>query len=90
MAANPGGCAPSYITDHHHRRLLSGDHLHHGLLANDSLFARFCGLSRISSDRTVVNWLKQFTQTSLRALDAPQQRETLVRRACPQSCRPVA
>ena len=37
-------------------------------LANDSLFARFCGLSRIPSDRTVVNWLKQFTQTSLRAL----------------------
>jgi len=37
-------------------------------LANDSLFARFCGLSRIPSDRTVVNWLKQFTQSSLRAL----------------------
>jgi len=37
-------------------------------LANDSLFARFCGLSRIPSDRTVVNWLKQFTQCSLRAL----------------------
>jgi Transposase DDE domain group 1 len=37
-------------------------------LANDSLFARFCGLSRIPSDRTVVNWLKQFTQTSLGAL----------------------
>jgi len=37
-------------------------------LASDSLFARFCGLSRIPSDRTVVNWLKQFTQSSLRAL----------------------
>jgi Transposase DDE domain group 1 len=37
-------------------------------LANDSLFARFCGLSRVPSDRTVVNWLKQFTQTSLDAL----------------------
>ena len=37
-------------------------------LANDSLFARFCGLARIPSDRTVVNWLKQFTQPSLRAL----------------------
>jgi len=37
-------------------------------LANDPLFARFCGLTRIPSDRTVVNWLKQFTQTSLRAL----------------------
>jgi hypothetical protein len=31
-------------------------------LANDSLFARFCGLARIPSDRTVVNWLKQFPQ----------------------------
>src|SRR5271169_1717698 len=37
-------------------------------LANDPLFARFCGLTRIPSDRTVVNWLKQFTQTSLRGL----------------------
>ena len=37
-------------------------------LANDPLFARFCGLTRIPSDRTVVNWLKQFTQSSLRAL----------------------
>ena len=37
-------------------------------LANDPLFARFCGLARIPSDRTVVNWLKQFTQASLRAL----------------------
>jgi hypothetical protein len=37
-------------------------------LANDSLFARFCGLSGIPSDRTVVNGLKQFTQTSLGAL----------------------
>jgi hypothetical protein len=37
-------------------------------LANDSLFARFCGLSRIPSDRTVVNWLKQFTQTSVGTL----------------------
>ena len=31
-------------------------------LANDPLFARFRGLARIPSDRTVVNWLKQFTQ----------------------------
>jgi len=37
-------------------------------LAHDSLFARFCGLARIPSDRTIVNWLKQFTQTSLHAL----------------------
>jgi hypothetical protein len=32
------------------------------------LFARFCGLARIPSDRTVVNWLKQFTPSSVRAL----------------------
>jgi hypothetical protein len=37
-------------------------------VANDPLLARLCGLSRIPSDRTVVNWLKQFTQSSLRAL----------------------
>ncbi len=41
---------------------------HWRYLANDSLCVRFCGRSRIPSDRTVVNWLKQFTQTSLRAL----------------------
>ena len=34
-------------------------------VANDPLFARLCGLARIPSDRTVVNWLKQFTQSSL-------------------------
>src|SRR5215470_16165164 len=34
-------------------------------VTNDPLFARLCGLSRIPSDRTVVNWLKQFTQSSL-------------------------
>jgi Transposase DDE domain group 1 len=37
-------------------------------LAHDCLFVRFCGLSRLPSDRTVVNWLKQFTQASLSAL----------------------
>ena len=37
-------------------------------VTNDPLFTRLCGLSRLPSDRTVVNWLKQFTQTSLRAL----------------------
>jgi Transposase DDE domain group 1 len=37
-------------------------------VANDPLFARLCGLSRIPTDRTVVNWLKQFTQTSLHSL----------------------
>jgi Transposase DDE domain group 1 len=37
-------------------------------LAHDCLFMRFCGLTRLPSDRTVVNWLKQFTQASLGAL----------------------
>ena len=37
-------------------------------VAGDALFARLCGLARIPSERTVVNWLKQFTQASLRAL----------------------
>ena len=37
-------------------------------VAKDPLFARLCGLSRIPSDRTVANWLKQFTHSSLRAL----------------------
>ena len=37
-------------------------------LANDQLLARLCGLARIPSDRTVVNWLKQFTGHSLAAL----------------------
>jgi hypothetical protein len=37
-------------------------------VAHDPLFARLCGLTRIPSDRTVVNWLKQFTQASLGAL----------------------
>ena len=35
---------------------------------SDPLFARLCGLARIPRDRTVVNWLKQFTQSSLQAL----------------------
>src|SRR6266478_1873536 len=37
-------------------------------VAGDPLFARLCGLARIPSNRTVVNWLKQFTQASLGAL----------------------
>jgi len=37
-------------------------------LADDLLVARLCGLARIPSDRTVVNWLKQFTRHSLRRL----------------------
>jgi hypothetical protein len=37
-------------------------------VAHDPPFARLCGLTHIPSDRTVINWLKQFTQTSLHAL----------------------
>jgi hypothetical protein len=37
-------------------------------LAHDPLLARLCGLARIPTDRTVANWLKQFTQEALQAL----------------------
>jgi hypothetical protein len=37
-------------------------------LAHDPLVARFAGLARIPTDRTVVNWLKGFTQTTLQSL----------------------
>jgi hypothetical protein len=37
-------------------------------LANDPLVARLCGLARLPSERTVVNWLKQFTQEALQAV----------------------
>ena len=37
-------------------------------VAGDALFARLCGLARIRGDCTVMKWLKQFTQASLRAL----------------------
>lgn len=37
-------------------------------VAGDALFARLCGLARIRGDCTVMTWLKQFTQASLRAL----------------------
>jgi hypothetical protein len=37
-------------------------------LAQDPLVGRLCGLARIPSDRTVANWLKQFTQAALQAL----------------------
>jgi hypothetical protein len=37
-------------------------------LGRDPLIARFCGLARVPSARTVVNWLKQFTQTTLAPL----------------------
>ncbi len=37
-------------------------------VAHDPLLARLCGLARMPADRTVVNWLKRFTQDSLHAL----------------------
>jgi hypothetical protein len=39
-------------------------------LAHDPLVARLCGLARFPTDRTGVNWLKQFTQEALQALIA--------------------
>ncbi len=42
------------------------DHLRY--LAGDPLVARFCGLARLPTARTMSNWLKQFTQTSLAPL----------------------
>ncbi len=39
-------------------------------VASDPLLGRLCGLARIPSSRTVVNWLKRFTQRSLTALVA--------------------
>jgi Transposase DDE domain group 1 len=41
---------------------------HLRFLATDTLFRRFCCLSRIPSERTVVNWLKGFGRHSLQAL----------------------
>lgn len=37
-------------------------------VADDPLIARLCGLARIPTDRTVANWLKQFTQGALQAM----------------------
>jgi len=37
-------------------------------LAGDPLIARFGGLARLPTSRTVVNWLKQFTQSTLTPL----------------------
>jgi len=49
--------------------LVGGRRLEHlQYVANDPLFGRFCGLARIPSARTVVNWLKSFTRRSVAAL----------------------
>jgi len=37
-------------------------------LGGDPLIARFCGLARIPTARTVANWLRQFTQATLAPL----------------------
>jgi hypothetical protein len=37
-------------------------------LAGDPLIARFCGLARLPTARTLSNWLKQFTQATLAPL----------------------
>ena len=37
-------------------------------VAGDPLIARFCGLARIPTARTVGNWLRQFTQATLAPL----------------------
>ena len=37
-------------------------------LAHDPVIARFCGLARIPADRTVIAWLKRFTQAALQAV----------------------
>ena len=37
-------------------------------LAGDPLVARFCGLARLPTPRTVANWLRQFTQATLAPL----------------------
>lgn len=37
-------------------------------LREDPVVLRLCGLKRMPTDRTVTNWLKQFTQKSLQAL----------------------
>ncbi len=49
--------------------LVGGRRLGHlQYVASDPLFERFCGLARIPSARTVVNWLKSFTRRSVAAL----------------------
>ena len=51
--------------------IVGGRRLEHlKYIAGDSLVARLCGLARIPSARTVVNWLKQFTAASVQALRA--------------------
>jgi hypothetical protein len=49
--------------------LVGGRRLEHlQYVASDPLYARFCGLARIPTARTVVNWMKSFTRHSVAAL----------------------
>lgn len=49
--------------------LVGGRRLEHlQYVASDPIFGRFCGLARIPSARTVVNWLKSFTRRTVAAL----------------------
>ena len=51
--------------------LVGGRRMEHlRYLSRDPLFARFCGLRRLPTDRTVANWLKRFTMAGVRALGA--------------------
>ncbi len=51
--------------------IVGGRRLEHlQYIASDSLVGRLCGLARIPSARTVVNWLKQFTAPCVQALRA--------------------
>jgi len=51
--------------------MVGGRRLEHlRYVACDPLFARFCGLRRLPTNRSVVNWLKRFTMSGVRALGA--------------------
>ena len=56
-------------------------------LSGDPLVARFCGLARLPTRRTVTNWLRQFTQETLAplvALNRDLVTEALARLALPR------
>src|SRR5262249_19463198 len=60
---------------------------HLRFLSGDPLVARFCGLARLPTRRTVANWLRQFTQETLAplvALNRDLVTEALARLALPR------
>jgi hypothetical protein len=60
---------------------------HLRFLSGDPLVARFCGLARLPTRRTVTNWLRQFTQETLAplvALNRDLVTEALARLALPR------